>query len=65
MLEYAFETIAANRGVFVGKTLGHQEVIRRRGAEGGRYAGWLPTKQVSGGMMELELIFERETEAQG
>ena len=39
MLEYAFETVAADRGFFVGKTKGHQEIIARRAAEGWRYAG--------------------------
>lgn len=61
MLEYEFETVAADRGFFVGKTLGHQDIIRRRAAEGWRYAGWLPTKQVGHGhITEIELIFERE-----
>lgn len=61
MLEYRFENIAANRGVFVGKTMGHQETIRRCAAEGWRYVGWIPAKQVNGGVTDMELIFERET----
>ena len=60
MLEYAFEKVSADRGFVVGKTLGHQEIIVRRAAEGWRYVSWIPTKQVNGAVMELELIFERE-----
>ncbi len=60
MLEYAFETIAADRGFFVGKTLGHQEAILRRAAEGWRYAGWIPARQVNGGVTDIDLVFERE-----
>lgn len=65
MLEYGFETIITNKGVFVGKTFGHQEAIRRRAAAGWRYVGWLPTKQGSyGSICEIELVFEREREGQ-
>ena len=32
----------------------------RRAAEGWRYAGWIPTQQINGGITELDLIFERE-----
>lgn len=60
MLEYEFESVPSDRGVFVGKTTGHQEVILRRAAEGWRYAGWIPSKQLNGGIMEIDLIFERE-----
>lgn len=60
MLEYAFETIAADQGFFVGKTLGHQEAILRRAAEGWRYAGWIPARQVNGGVTDIDLVFERE-----
>lgn len=59
MLEYSFETIAADRG-FLGKTLGHQEAILRRAAEGWRYAGWIPARQVNGGVADIDLVFERE-----
>lgn len=64
MLEYEFETVAADRGFFVGKTLGHQDIIRRRAEDGWRYAGYIPTKQVNGGVFEIDLIFEREQEGQ-
>ena len=61
MLEYAFETIATNRGFFVGKTLGHQEIIRERARQGWRYTGWVPAKQGPyGAITEIDLIFERE-----
>ena len=60
MLEYAFETVAADRGVFVGRTRGHQEIILRRAAEGWRYAGWIPARQVNGGIADIDLVFERE-----
>ena len=33
MVEYAFETVAADEGFFVGKTTGHREAILRRAAE--------------------------------
>ena len=64
MLEYEFEAIAADRGFFVGKTTGRREAILRRAAEGWRYAGWIPTQQMNGSVLELDLIFERETEGQ-
>ena len=61
MVEYAFETVAADEGFFVGKTTGHREAILRRAAEGWRYAGFVPKKQRAGGFIEsIELIFERE-----
>lgn len=60
MLEYEFETIAADRGFFVGKTIAHRETILRRAAEGWRYAGWIPARQVNGSVLEIDLIFERE-----
>ena len=34
MMDYAFETVAADEGFFVGKTTGHREAILRRAAEG-------------------------------
>lgn len=60
MLEYEFETIAADRGFFVGKTIAHRETILRRAAEGWRYAGWIPAQQMNGSVLEIDLIFERE-----
>ena len=61
MLEYTFEKVPCDRGVFVGKIPKeqHREMILRR-AEGWRYAGWIPTQQINGGITELDLIFERE-----
>jgi len=64
MLEYAFESVAADKGIFVGKTTGHQEAILRRAAEGWRYAGWIPTQQMNGSVLEMDLVFERETEGE-
>lgn len=53
MMDYAFETVAA-----------HREAILRRAAEGWRYAGWIPTQQMNGSILEIDLVFERETEGQ-
>ena len=72
MLEYEFETVSCDYGsgysLFGGvglETDGHREIILRRGAEGWRYAGFVPKKQRAGGFIEfIELIFERETEGQ-
>ena len=60
MVEYAFETVAADEGFFVGKTTGHREAILRRAAEGWHYAGWIPTQQMNGSILEIDLVFERE-----
>ena len=64
MMDYAFETVAADEGFFVGKTTGHREAILRRAAEGWHYAGWIPTQQMNGSILEIDLVFERETEGQ-
>lgn len=64
MLRYEFETIAADRGFFVGKTLDHRGAILRRAAEGWRYAGWIPTQQMNGSVLEIDLVFERGTEGE-
>lgn len=60
MMDYAFETVAADEGFFVGKTTGHREAILRRAAEGWHYAGWIPTQQMNGSILEIDLVFERE-----
>lgn len=60
MLEYEFERISVNKGVFVGKSLNHQEAILRRAADGWRYAGWVPASQYNGFIQMIDLIFERE-----
>lgn len=62
MAEYEFERISCDKGVFVGRIPNdrHREAILRRAAEGWRYAGWIPAQQVNGGIVELDLIFERE-----
>ncbi len=65
MLEYAFETVAASRGVFSVKTQEHREIIQRRAKQGWRFAGWIPAVQKGYGYLaELDLIFERETEGE-
>ena len=67
MLEYEFETVSCDYGsgysLFGGvglETDGHREIILRRGAEGWRYAGWIPTQQMNGSILEIDLVFERE-----
>ena len=43
-------------------TVGHQEIIRKWAADGGRFAGWIPATQRAGGFIEtIDLVFERET----
>ncbi|WP_325200584.1 DUF4177 domain-containing protein [Oscillibacter sp.] len=60
MLEYEFEK-AFGGGFFVTEIEGYQDIIRRRAAEGWRYAGFIPTQQSGHGIMvEIDLIFERE-----
>ena len=42
-------------------SVAHQEVIRRRAAEGWRYVGFLPKRQRAAGFLEIiDLVFERE-----
>ena len=60
MMDYAFETVAAGEGFFVGKTTGHRGAIFRRAAEGWRYAGGIPTQQMNGSILEIDLVFDRE-----
>lgn len=72
MLEYEFETVSCDSldgyRLFGGvglETTEHQEVIRRRAAEGWRYAGFAPRRQRAGGFIEsIDLIFEREIPGQ-
>ena len=67
--EYEFERMELTAGGYslfggVGIHLeGHQEVILRRGREGWRYVGYIPTEFTSnGGTKAIELIFEREAD---
>ena len=69
MLEYEFEEVACDEGGggysllggFGMETVGHQEVILRRAAEGWRYAGFVPKRQRAGGFIEtIDLVFERQ-----
>ena len=72
MLTYEFERVECT-GVegyrFFGgiglATVDHQEIIRKRAAEGWRFAGWVPATQRAGGFIEtIDLVFERETAEQ-
>ncbi|MGM9662482.1 MAG: DUF4177 domain-containing protein [Oscillospiraceae bacterium] len=67
MLVYEFETVDAGASGYsffggVGLTTEtHREIIARRGAEGWRFAGCIPTQQRAGGFIEAwDLVFERE-----
>lgn len=69
MLEYEFEEIWCDEGKRTWGPLGgfsmdstaHQEVIRRRAAEGWRYVGFLPKRQRAAGFLEIiDMVFERE-----
>ena len=69
--EYAFEPLELSAGGYslfggVGIRMeGHRAIIDRRGAEGWRYAGWLPVRQrATGHVEEVELVFCRETPEQ-
>ena len=69
MLEYAFEEVACDEGGggwsllggFGMETAAHQKAIRRRAAEGWRYAGFIPKRQRAGGFIEsIDLVFDRQ-----
>lgn len=68
MFEYEFEKVSCDDmtgySLFGGaglNTLGHQEIIHRRAAEGWRYVGCIPVRQRMEGFIEaIELVFERE-----
>lgn len=69
MLEYEFETVNCDDGgggysLFGGvgiETTRHQEIIRRRAADGWRYVGFIPKRQRAGGFIEtIDLVFERQ-----
>lgn len=63
MLKYEFERVeCAARGYSL-FTDGHREIIRRRAADGWRFAGSIPAVQRAGDFIEsLDLVFEREEE---
>ena len=71
MLTYEFERVECT-GVegyrlFGGvglATVDHQEIIRKRAAEGWRFAGWVPVTQIEGFIKTIDLVFERETAEQ-
>ena len=63
MLEYEFEEIACDEvcGFYLREAAAHREVIRRRAAEGWRFAGFVPKRQRAGGFIEtIDLVFERQ-----
>ena len=70
MLEYAFERVDCTGSggySFLGgvglATVGHQEIIRKRAAEGWRFAGWIPVTQRAGGfIVTRDLVCERDAE---
>ena len=67
MLEYAFEQVESTGNGFslFLETVGYQEIIRKRAAEGWRFAGRVPATQRAGGFIEtIDLVFERETAEQ-
>lgn len=65
MMEYEFETVSVHHGFAATRISDHREIIRRRQKQGWRFAGWIPTGQRGYGYIsEIDLIFERETEAQ-
>ena len=70
--EYEFERMELTAGGYslfggVGNHLeGHREVILRRGRDGWRYVGFLPTAQRATGHVEtVDLVFERPASADG
>ncbi len=67
MLIYEFEAVEASAdgySLFGGvglSTSAHRDIIIRRGEEGWRFAGCIPTRQRAGGFIEAwDLVFERE-----
>ena len=63
MLEYEFERVDRAGGMlsFSWEFTNHQEIIRKRAAEGWRFAGWVPVTQIDGFIKTIDLVFERET----
>mgnify|MGYP002518977372 CR=1 FL=1 len=68
MLEYEFESVECKGNCFslFVETEGYQEIIRKRAAEGWRFAGWVPKTQLTTGspLRTIDLVFERETAEQ-
>ena len=66
MLEYEFEQMEYTSGLFslYLDTTGYQEIIRKRAAQGWRFAGWIPMTQAQGFIKTIDLVFERETAEQ-
>ena len=67
MLEYEFEQVESTGNGFslFLETVGYREIIRKRAADGWRFAGWVPETQWTGGSFRtIDLVFERETAEQ-
>ena len=66
MLEYEFERVDRAGGMlsFSWEFINHQEIIRKRAAEGWRFAGWVQVTQIEGFIKTIDLVFERETAEQ-
>ncbi len=67
MFKYSYEKIECKFngwGAFAGNSYGindYQEIIDKKGSEGWRYAGFIPTVQRgTGHIEEMVLVFEKE-----
>lgn len=60
MYRYEYVTVVGE-GMLATKFKEHREIIDRRAAEGWRYAGWVPAHSTNGTVVQIDLVFERET----
>ena len=60
MYEYEYTTVIGE-GMAATKVKEHREIIDRRAKDGWRYAGWVPSHISGGEIVQIDLIFERET----
>ena len=62
MKQYEFEEVVMG-GLFGSRTVAHETIIKRRAAEGWRYAGWVPLSESAHGVTQaISLIFEKDAE---
>ena len=61
MKRYEYVTIACH-GFLAGVFETHREIIDDYASRGYRYAGFIPTKQRNGFIVEIDLIFEQDIE---
>ena len=62
MKQYEFEEVVMG-GLFASRTVAHEAIIKRRAAEGWRYAGWIPVEENAHGVTQaISLIFEKDAE---